>query len=68
MIVDIPGLIEDFSKVLHFTPGDIIYTGTTTGCGAFQDPPKFLFAGDVVRMEITGLGVMETPIVDETVR
>jgi 2-keto-4-pentenoate hydratase/2-oxohepta-3-ene-1,7-dioic acid hydratase in catechol pathway len=68
MIVDIPGLIEDFSKVLEFTPGDIIYTGTTTGCGAFQDPPTFLFAGDIVRMEITGLGVMETPITDQVTR
>jgi len=64
MIVDIPGLIENFSKVLHLSPGDIIYTGTTTGCGAFQKPPKFLFAGDVVRIEIEGLGVMETPIGD----
>jgi len=68
MIIDIPGLIEDFSKVLHFSPGDIILTGTTTGCGAFQNPPAFLFGGDVVRMEITGLGVMETPIADEVVR
>jgi 2-keto-4-pentenoate hydratase/2-oxohepta-3-ene-1,7-dioic acid hydratase in catechol pathway len=65
MIVDIPGLIEDFSKVLELEPGDLIFTGTTTGCGAFQDPPKFLFEDDVVRMEITGLGVMETPIKDE---
>jgi 2-keto-4-pentenoate hydratase/2-oxohepta-3-ene-1,7-dioic acid hydratase in catechol pathway len=65
MIVDIPGLIEDFSKILLLSPGDIIFTGTTTGCGAFQKPPKYLFAGDVVRMEITGLGVMETPIADE---
>jgi 2-keto-4-pentenoate hydratase/2-oxohepta-3-ene-1,7-dioic acid hydratase in catechol pathway len=64
MIVDIPGLIEDFSKVLSLSPGDIIFSGTTTGCGAFQKPPKYLFAGDVVRMEITGLGVMETPIAD----
>lgn len=68
MIVDIPGLIEDFSKVLEFEPGDIIFTGTTTGCGAFQNPPTFLFEGDVVRMEITGLGTMETPIRDEIVR
>jgi 2-keto-4-pentenoate hydratase/2-oxohepta-3-ene-1,7-dioic acid hydratase in catechol pathway len=65
MIVDIPGLIEDFSKVLELSPGDVILTGTTTGCGAFQDPPSFLFGGDVLRLEITGLGVMETPIVDE---
>lgn len=63
MIVDIPGLIEDFSKVFDLVPGDIILSGTTTGCGAFQSPPSFLRHGDVVRMEITGLGVMETPIV-----
>jgi 2-keto-4-pentenoate hydratase/2-oxohepta-3-ene-1,7-dioic acid hydratase in catechol pathway len=63
MIVDIPGLIEDFSKVFDLVPGDIILSGTTTGCGAFQNPPSFLRHGDVVRMEITGLGVMETPIV-----
>lgn len=65
MIVDIPGLIEDFSKIVELSPGDIIMTGTTTGCGAFQNPPAFLFEGDVVRMEITGLGVMETPVRDE---
>jgi 2-keto-4-pentenoate hydratase/2-oxohepta-3-ene-1,7-dioic acid hydratase in catechol pathway len=65
MIVDIPHLIEDFSKVVEFSPGDVIMTGTTTGCGAFQKPPVFLRAGDVIRMEITGLGVMETPVADE---
>lgn len=64
MIVDIPHLIEDISKVVELSPGDVIMTGTTTGCGAFQDPPSFLFAGDIVRMEISGLGVMETPVVD----
>jgi 2-keto-4-pentenoate hydratase/2-oxohepta-3-ene-1,7-dioic acid hydratase in catechol pathway len=64
MIVDIPGLIEEFSKVVELSPGDFIMTGTTTGCGAFQDPPRFLTAGDVVRMQIDGLGATETPIVD----
>jgi 2,4-didehydro-3-deoxy-L-rhamnonate hydrolase len=66
MIVDIPGLIEDFSKVLEFSPGDIIFTGTTTGCGAFQKPPKYLFAGDILKLEITGLGTMQTTIADES--
>jgi 2-keto-4-pentenoate hydratase/2-oxohepta-3-ene-1,7-dioic acid hydratase in catechol pathway len=65
MIVDIPHLIEDFSKVIELSPGDVIMTGTTTGCGAFQHPPVFLRDGDVIRMEITGLGVMETSVVDE---
>jgi 2-keto-4-pentenoate hydratase/2-oxohepta-3-ene-1,7-dioic acid hydratase in catechol pathway len=66
MIVDIPGLIEDFSKVLEFSPGDIIFTGTTTGCGAFQKPPKYLFAGDILKLEISGLGTMQTTIADES--
>lgn len=65
MIVDIPGLVEDFSKVLELEPGDIIFTGTTTGCGAFQNPPRFLFEGDLITMEITGLGTLRTPIRDE---
>jgi 2-keto-4-pentenoate hydratase/2-oxohepta-3-ene-1,7-dioic acid hydratase in catechol pathway len=63
MIVDIPGLVSDFSKLMDLSPGDVIFTGTTTGCGAFQKPPRFLQHGDVVRMEISGLGRMETPIV-----
>lgn len=65
MIVDIPNLISNFSEVLELSPGDFIMTGTTTGCGAFQDPPSYLFEGDVVKMSITGLGTMETPIRDE---
>lgn len=65
MIVKIPELVADFSRILELSPGDVIMTGTTTGCGAFQDPPAFLHGGDVVRMEISGLGVMETPVVDE---
>lgn len=64
MIVDVPHLIEDFSRAMELSPGDVIMTGTTTGCGAFQDPPVYLFEGDLVRMEISGLGVMETPVVD----
>lgn len=64
MIIDIPHLIADFSRAMELSPGDVIMTGTTTGCGAFQDPPSYLFEGDVVRMEISGLGVMETPVVD----
>lgn len=43
---------------------EVITTGATTGCGAFQ-VPRFLAAGDLVRMEIRGLGVMETPGMDD---
>ena len=66
MIFPIPQIIEQLSRGLTLEPGDIIFTGTTTGCGAFQRPPKYLFAGDVLQLEITGLGTMRTPIADET--
>jgi 2-keto-4-pentenoate hydratase/2-oxohepta-3-ene-1,7-dioic acid hydratase in catechol pathway len=66
MIVDIPRLIEDASAVMRLSPGDILLTGTAAGCGGMAKPPVFLQPGDVVRQEITGLGVMENPIVDET--
>jgi 2-keto-4-pentenoate hydratase/2-oxohepta-3-ene-1,7-dioic acid hydratase in catechol pathway len=65
LLVDIPGMIEDASSVMHLSPGDIFLTGTGAGCGGMRKPPIFLQPGDVVRQEISGLGVMENPIVDE---
>jgi 2-keto-4-pentenoate hydratase/2-oxohepta-3-ene-1,7-dioic acid hydratase in catechol pathway len=66
MLVDIPGLIEDASSVMRLSPGDVLLTGTPEGCGGMRNPPIFLQPGDVVRQEISGMGVMENPIVDET--
>ena len=43
-------------------PGDLILTGTPSGVGAGMDPPRFLAPGDVVRIEIEGLGAIEHPI------
>jgi 2-keto-4-pentenoate hydratase/2-oxohepta-3-ene-1,7-dioic acid hydratase in catechol pathway len=65
MLFDVPTMVASFSEVLDLSPGDIIMTGTVAGSGAAMKPPQFLKAGDVVRMEIDGLGVMETPVVDE---
>ncbi len=65
MIVDVPGLVATCSDAMELTPGDIILTGTPAGCGGLMDPPRFLWAGDVVTMEIEGLGRMDTPIADE---
>jgi 2-keto-4-pentenoate hydratase/2-oxohepta-3-ene-1,7-dioic acid hydratase in catechol pathway len=39
--------------------GDVIYTGTPGGVGMAMKPPVFLKAGDVVRVEIEGLGAIE---------
>lgn len=62
MIWDIPGIIESLSRGMTLEPGDIIATGTGAGCGFGFDPPKFLQPGDVVRLEIDGIGVLENPV------
>lgn len=46
-------------------PGDVICTGTPGGVGMLMAPPTWLVPGDVVRVEIEGLGVLENPVVEE---
>lgn len=62
LIFDIPTLIETISAGITLEPGDIIATGTPAGVGIGFQPPKFLKAGDVVRIEISGIGVLENPV------
>jgi 2-keto-4-pentenoate hydratase/2-oxohepta-3-ene-1,7-dioic acid hydratase in catechol pathway len=61
LIFDIPTLIETLSAGITLYPGDIIATGTPVGVGIGFKPPKYLKSGDVVRMEIDGIGVIENP-------
>ena len=58
-IFDIPTLIETCSRGITLYPGDLIATGTPAGVGLGMNPPSFLKSGDVVRIEIDGLGVIE---------
>ena len=46
-------------------PGDIIVTGTTGGVGAYRTPPVWMKPGDVVEVEVTGIGVLRNPVVAE---
>ncbi len=59
MIFDIPTLIETCSRGITLYPGDVIATGTPAGVGMGFKPPKWLQRGDVVRIEIDGIGVIE---------
>jgi len=59
MIFDIPTLIETCSRGITLFPGDVIATGTMAGVGMGFKPPKWLGAGDVVRIEIDGIGAIE---------
>ena len=65
MIFDIPALIEHVSAFATLEPGDVIATGTPAGVGHFRDPPRYLRAGDVVEVEIEGLGILSNPVADE---
>lgn len=65
MIHDIPAQIAHLTAAFTLEPGDVIFTGTPAGVGAGHEPPKWLKAGDTVRVEIDGLGHIENKIVDE---
>jgi 2-keto-4-pentenoate hydratase/2-oxohepta-3-ene-1,7-dioic acid hydratase in catechol pathway len=62
LIFDIPTIIATLSRRITLEPGDIIATGTPDGVGIGFTPPRFLKAGDVVRIEATGLGTLVNPI------
>jgi 2-keto-4-pentenoate hydratase/2-oxohepta-3-ene-1,7-dioic acid hydratase in catechol pathway len=62
LIFDIPTLIETLSAGITLYPGDVIATGTPVGVGIGFKPPKYLQSGDVVRIEIDGIGVLENPV------
>ncbi len=55
--------IEVLSTACTLEPGDIISTGTPAGVGAARTPQRWLRAGDVVRVEIDGIGAIENPVV-----
>lgn len=57
--------IAQLTQVMTLEPGDLIFTGTCSGVGAAFDPPKYLRAGDTVRIEIERLGAIEALCVDE---
>jgi 2-keto-4-pentenoate hydratase/2-oxohepta-3-ene-1,7-dioic acid hydratase in catechol pathway len=66
LIFDIPTLIETCSRGITLYPGDVIATGTPAGVGMGLSPPRWLQAGDRVRIEIDGIGTLENPFEEET--
>lgn len=59
--------IEYISTFMTLKPGDMIVTGTPTGAGARFDPPKYLQPGDVVEVEVEGIGTLRNGVEDEVV-
>jgi len=62
LIFDVPTIIEAISNGITLRPGDVIATGTPAGVGIGFKPPKYLAAGDRVRIEISNIGVLENPV------
>ncbi|HEX7623725.1 MAG TPA: fumarylacetoacetate hydrolase family protein, partial [Anaeromyxobacteraceae bacterium] len=62
LVFDVPTLIATISAGMTLQPGDVISTGTPAGVGIGFKPPRFLRPGDVVRIEIEGIGVLENAI------
>ena len=65
LIFGVPTLISFLSQGMTLEPGDVIATGTPAGVGLNRVPPAFLKPGDVMEVEIEGLGILENPVVTE---
>ena len=61
-------LLSYLSTFMELKPGDVIATGTPTGAGTFFDPPKWLVPGDVVEVEVEGIGTLRNTVVDEIIK
>ncbi len=65
MIFSVARLVEELSRGMTLLAGTVILTGTPAGVGAARKPPRFLQAGDLVRVEIEGIGALENPVREE---
>lgn len=68
MVFDVATVVAFASRTITLQPGDVIATGTPAGVGHFQDPPRYLQQGDVMRCEIERIGALENHVVDELPR
>ena len=65
MLFGVAELISIISRDVALEPGDVIVTGTPSGVGVFREPPAFMEPGDVVRVEVEGVGSLTNPIADD---
>lgn len=62
MVFDCHAQVEYLTQAVTLEPGDLLFTGTCGGVAAAHKPPRWLHAGDVVRVEIEGLGAIENRV------
>jgi 5-carboxymethyl-2-hydroxymuconate isomerase len=64
MVFGVAELLAFCSRSFTLNPGDVVLTGTPWGCGEFMDPQRGLQEGDVVEVEIDGIGTLSNPVCD----
>lgn len=62
MVFSVAEILSYCSRNFTLDPGDLVLTGTPWGCGGFMDPPRYLAAGDVVDVEIPGIGRLSNAV------
>ena len=62
LIFTLPVIIEYLSSFTPLSPGDVIATGTPGGVGDRREPPVYMKPGDVIEIEITGLGTLRNVV------
>jgi 2-keto-4-pentenoate hydratase/2-oxohepta-3-ene-1,7-dioic acid hydratase in catechol pathway len=65
MIFGIPQIIAYVSRIFELLPGDVLVTGTPQGVGFSRKPPLFMKHGDVVEVEVAGVGLLRNPVANE---
>lgn len=65
LIFSVPELVSYISQFTPLGPGDLLLTGTPGGVGAFREPPLWLTPGDVVTVEISGVGRLQNGVMEE---
>jgi 2-keto-4-pentenoate hydratase/2-oxohepta-3-ene-1,7-dioic acid hydratase in catechol pathway len=65
MIFDLAHIVSYLSEAFTLLPGDVIVSGTPAGVGAARKPPLFMKAGDVVEVEVEGIGLLGNVVVAE---
>jgi 2-keto-4-pentenoate hydratase/2-oxohepta-3-ene-1,7-dioic acid hydratase in catechol pathway len=62
LIFSVPDIVAYCSQIFTLEPGDVIATGTPGGVGFARKPPRFLKDGDVVIVEVQGIGQLRNPV------
>jgi acylpyruvate hydrolase len=65
LVFGVAALIEYYSQFYLFRPGDIITTGSPSGVGFGRTPKLFMKAGDVIEVEVQGIGILRNPVAKE---